>query len=376
MTGAILLGLVSTAGITLALHRWCRLPLAVAPALAIACLMIVLYAGAMAGWLKGTADILFAAGLAWFACELALAMRERWSSPLLQPGIIVPALLCALLYWRLRDASFVDWDDFSQWGMGSREMLERHKLVDGSSLVMLKDYPQATTLFHYFCLRLAGASEGGIMVAHAWLQVWPVAAALSGLSWRDLAVAVFLMAGVVFSVLVLGLGFHTAMVDHVVSVFFACTLICYLILQRSGASILWLAPLLFVLPLLKRAGFFFALVIVAAVAVDFVICRWEQRAKIVSLSAIAALAVRLAAPAAARLSWQRHLDAHGIGLTFPVEHTSVSRLLHEWSAQGSPQAQTVWRNFFAALSSRALSQTTAPNIPRCPPRPIRSSPLP
>jgi len=128
----ILVGLLTLVGLTLAVHRVTRIPLSVAAPQAISSIIICLYLCALAGILWLGSLLLFFFGLSWCAGEFIRVWRDRWATPLLRPDLFLLVIFSVLLYWPLHHATFVLWDDFGHWGLGSREMFFRHQLPDNS----------------------------------------------------------------------------------------------------------------------------------------------------------------------------------------------------------------------------------------------------
>jgi hypothetical protein len=348
----ILLGLAAIAGFGLVLRRFARLPAAVCLPIAVAFVVTFAYAGALASQLRPASQILLAAGLACFAFEIIVAVARR-SSPLFRPEIAIPLMLCVAMVWRLHDATFVAWDDFSHWALASREMLARHRLPDAATILQMPWYPPAINLFHYVTLGAAAAPEGDIIAAHCAMLILPLACLFHGLRWQQWHVALALVAGLYFALTVLGLGFQTAMSDHVISVFAAAALICWLILRRCGRNPAWVLPLLLVLVLIKEFGAFFAAVLGLMMAVDFALRRHEHRQTILLPTALVAAAM-MVAPLAAMATWGAHLKANGIAAD--RSNLSLAKLQQEWSSSGTETSKAVHSNFLNAFWQRPLSQ--------------------
>jgi hypothetical protein len=369
----MLSGLAAIVGLALVLHRYSRLPVAVCPALAVALVILIVYAGALAGHLRLTTQALFAIGLAFFAFEAAMAARERFGSAFFQPSMAIPLILCMALSWRLRDATFIVWDDFTTWALASKEMFARHGLVGADTNVIVGWYPPAVNLFHYFVLAAAPQTEGNVMAAHAALLILPLACLFHGLTWRQWPLALAFVAAIYFALTILGLGFQTAMADHVLGVFCTAAVICYLILRHADRSVVWIAPLLFTLTLIKVTGGFFAGMAGLTMALDCALHQRERGKEILRPTAIVLL-VALAAPLVAAASWRAHLSATGVNP--PSTDVTLARLVHEWSPSGSETSKAIRENFLEALWRRSKPTIDPDKLSASRPAPTSEIPQP
>src|SRR5262245_4539789 len=349
----ILLGLLALIGLTLAIHRATRVSLAVAPPIDVSLVIIVLYLCALLGALWLGAMLLLLLGLSWSAWQLIRVRRDQWTSPLLQPQLLLLIIFSLLLYWPLQHATFVFWDDFGHWGLGSREMFFRHQLPDNSSILFLKDYPPGSWLFHYFILRLAEPTEGNIITAHSWLLIWPLAPIFFQLQWRHLFLGIAPVAGAYLFITVLGPGLQTALVDHVLSVFFASSLMAYFCLRIEDRNPIWIAPVLISLPLIKDAGVLLSGIAIAVIALDFVLFQRELGRPIWRRATVAGLIFLVVTPVAAMASWRWHVHASDLRASYPIEGVTLDQLLDEWSSE---RARAIRRIFFTAVPEQPLSQ--------------------
>jgi hypothetical protein len=353
----LLLSLIAFLGLAAGLARVARLPIAVVPAVAMSLIICALYLASLVGALRAAGLVLHAAGLLLVLGEVVALARNRVLPAYVQSAIVIPLLCSLFLWWRLHDVSLIEWDDFATWALVSKEILARDRVTDASSLMMVKEYPPATNLFHYFVLRLSDFHEGKLLTAHAWLLVWPLAPLFYCLKWKHAGAALLLVIGAFVALHTLGLGFRNAMVDHVLSVFFASAIVSYFILAQEDRSPLWLLPTLAVLPLIKPIGIFLAMTAVLAVSVDYVL-RWrERKVRPRWLYALVGLVLLALAPMAAKASWELHLATINAETNWPVQKLTLGNVLHEWSPSGSDSSKRIVANFLNAISERPISRT-------------------
>ena len=349
----ILFGLAAWVGVWLATHRLARIPLAASQMAALGILIATLWLAAMCGALRPVTWLAFAAGLGWLTAEIwLLSDRRDKQSPLLRPEILAYLCGCIILWWKLHGAEFNSWDDFGHWGLSSRELLTTDQLPGENSLVMYKDYPPASTLFHYFCLLWAPPSDGNIMTANSWILLLPIGGLLAGFRWYSLVGIIAAVVANVAAIEMLGVGFQTAMVDSLLGVVFAGCLISYFTLREAGGSTLWVAPALFVLPLFKDSGVLLAELAVLIIAVDMAATAFKSGRP--SMRMLATVVGLVAAPLIARRAWQWYVDMNGFKHIFPVQQATVAGILHELSGQASDHSKAVRDAFSTALLQTPL----------------------
>lgn len=303
-----------------------------------AAIISLLYVGAFVG-------ILFWATGAVVLAGVALAVRVAWRSldgslarPRLNVGVISFLAAVVLVGWRLRHAAFLGWDEFSHWGLASREIILNHALPGRVSPVLLRDYPPAASLFHYF-VAVGDLSEPTLYRAHALLALSALAA-LCGRGRRWLAPVTVVFG--YFGLYAFCRGFQTLDVDHLVALFFGCGLGAYFVWD-DDSRILRLIPVVFVLPLLKAVGLLLAILLVGIVGCD----RWFAHDR--RSGTRVSLALLVLAPILASASWSAHVRHLAAPTSFPIR-PSASAVIDALSPEPlSPRARATRAAFSDAL---------------------------
>ena len=98
-------------------------------------------------FVAGTLGFLPAAAVAVFVAGLALLVydRLRHIHAFRDAGFLFFALCCAGLFLLLRRAEYVEWDNFSHWGLISRLLLQKNAFPDSrDGIVIFTSYPPGT----------------------------------------------------------------------------------------------------------------------------------------------------------------------------------------------------------------------------------------
>jgi len=255
--------LLSIAGYVLLLGRFTRWPPAALPAVVVSSMVLALYASALVGALKPGAWIIFSGGLGALVATMVplragLAAARRTAA---DPGIAI-LVVCALLFWiRMHNAAYHNWDEFSHWGVVTKEILRLDGLPISSSPLMFLSYPPGAALFQYYFALFAGYSEGLTIFAQAIVTLSMLALLLQGLDWsRPVAIVATSLAGVLL-VLVLGNGLKNILIDHLVGVCFGGAIAMYIVAPgRDLGAAARALPIIMMLPLLKAVGMFLAVI--------------------------------------------------------------------------------------------------------------------
>lgn len=133
------------------------------PISVIAALGLVLYAGALLGFLKTTASILYVGGLGCFGWQMihGKVCLPKWNTfrVCFFAGTIVFGSL--ILSMRL-----LHYDNFSHWALIVKYLLSVDALPEADSvLVSFRDYPPGCSLFIYYVCRFLGRSQSVMLLA-------------------------------------------------------------------------------------------------------------------------------------------------------------------------------------------------------------------
>ncbi len=288
----------------------------------------------------------------------------------------------ALLFWvNFHHLSLVTWDEFSFWGVYVKELLDLHNF-SGAETPGHKDYTRITSLFQYYVLTNTVPEEGLIYFAHFLFLIAPLTIYFIHLSWKDFPLILLLGLLSIFLIESLGLGFASIYVDHLLSVWFAMTILVYFNYLTSpryiiGHKTLLLFPILFVLPLIKKTGFNLAIIFSVLLLGDIflkLIHRYKNvgyhniaviisRSKFQIMLTMIGLVFILSAAPLAHYSWKARNQALGISEGFSLANVTFPQILHSFSKEASQKESTIIENFLMKLvESNSLSFSTVKRI--------------
>lgn len=276
--------LLILAGLCYGLARWCRVPAGITPAAAVGLIVGVLFLADFAALLRQASLLLTGLGIAggihgfsavWRVRGDGMRRGGRQQAGLLWGSVVV---LFFVLYAINRKQMFHEWDEFSHWGSVIRTLVEANTFHFAPNPLYFQDYPPGTALFTYFVLGVLGYSEGGayfsyalILLAHC-VPLWDLARRRG-----PIALTLTIAASLVL-VRLLGHGWASVLIDHILSVCFVGLLTAYLVIREEKGTRWPLAMLFISLVLAKHAGTSLALVACAAMVIDaFVIAATSPR---------------------------------------------------------------------------------------------------
>jgi hypothetical protein len=229
------------------------------PAIIIAGIVSILYLMGLGNHLFQGAQALFWAGIIFFIVSLILLLfkDKRRGLKALSPGIVIFLLSFLLGYLALQGAHYRNWDEFSHWGLASKEMLFTNSLAKPGGAVQFLDYPPGISLFHYFFLLNSPMEmEAGTYIAHLVLLLAPLTIFFYRIEWRDWKKILLILLIVPCIVVTLGNGFRSIYSDQLLSVYSAALIIGYVRLADGPkCRMLLLLPIFFLLPMIKKTGY-------------------------------------------------------------------------------------------------------------------------
>ena len=251
------------------------------PSVISACIVSILYFMALNGHLLLGAKGIFLAGLAFFALSLCLtaftASRDKARVlNTLSPGIVLFLLALLTGYLALQDARYRNWDEFSHWGLASKEMLITDSFAMPDGAVQFIDYPPGINLFHYFTVSNSHMeTEAGTYVGQLILLLAPLVIFFYRINWRDWRKILLILLVVPFVIITLGNGFRSIYSDQLLSVYFAMVIVGYMYMDgRQDMRILMLSPLISLLPMLKKTGYLLSWFAIAIFLADQALGAW------------------------------------------------------------------------------------------------------
>jgi hypothetical protein len=367
----LLVFLASFVGWCFLLTRLARCPIEVTPLLAGSSIILVLYAGALAGALAPTAKAVAAGGIAALAYSIVMARRHGDAPDVFCPGFVLFAVGAILLWLKVRSTSFHAWDEFSHWGYFPRELSATNRLPDADSQLILKNYPPGSGLFQYLVGLLMGMTEGHTIFAQDFLLLCGVTTLFQGARWKQWRALAALLICATLLIFMLGPGLRVSTMDHLLGVYFGAGIAVYLLDRATPQRPLLALPVCCVLPLLKAVGLLMAALIALFILIDQIVqaasrspaapdadpgVSWGRRAFV-----WAGIVVVFALPIAVDQSWQVHLRHYHWDSLYTVNQLSMGQVVRGLVAGAgpSPRETTIITNFKGALATLGVG---APSI--------------
>jgi len=219
------------------------------------------------------AHLLFYIGLVFFTAYFIICFAKRQTpyAEMFPPGMIIFICYFVFLYIVCQKLSYCNWDEFSHWGIITKNTVLTNSLVNSESCIYLKCYPPGISLFHYFITSIIGYSEGMVYFAQNIFLVSSFMALFQRIKWKQFyfLIMVFLIThNLVF--IFGGLRTGSLTVDHIVGAVFGMSIASYFLFKGSDKGrIGHLIPVLFFLPLIKDIGLFLSMCVCLIIVLDY-----------------------------------------------------------------------------------------------------------
>jgi len=263
-----LLPFFSIVGIAALLQVISRRSMAICIFVAVALTTDLLYLAGLCGCLLLVSRAVLFAGLLAFPVAAIVAVLKHQQRALarafLSPGFAVFSAAALVFRTGYSNLTYHWWDEFSHWGRAVRELLLTDALPARRTVLLFQDYPPGAPLFEYFILRHTGTySEAAVYFGHFLLLIAPLIVFLDSRTWRALAWTVIMFFGTVLLMFVHWDPLTTLNMDMVIAANFAASIFLVTLYPARLSTVALLSPVLFLMPLLKPSGLFFALVCIA-----------------------------------------------------------------------------------------------------------------
>lgn len=337
------ISLLSILGLTLCYSRLFKITFEIAIFLTVAFITCVLYLASLYEVINLVSKLLICIGLGLFTIFIGSIFFEKSQHSFIKSelrSIFFYIILIALLWLRLSSQKFILWDDFSHWGLASKDLYFTDALPLLGGVVHFLDYPPAGSLFNYFVLSIPDNlglqqqktfSEGAALFAQSIVIVSALFPAI-GYAFRKKRVLIGLIISSTLLLSLFAFGFTpaTLMIDLVVAAYFGGAVAAYITLERSLSSVILLIPVLICLVLLKSVGLFLSSLVMMIIALDQVYIQYIRHKTEVNQSSswkelIISLALLICLPLAiinVNLSWKHHVNELGAQTTFKTKVTA------------------------------------------------------
>lgn len=232
------------------------------PLTALCLVILVLFAGALAGCLLPAALALYGAGLALFGFFL-IADRRAFSF-ILHPAFLVFCALSVGVAVCTHGVLPDQYDNYTHWALIMKTMYRTDALPTPDTLVTFTDYPPAAALFGYYVMRCTAFGEDVMLTAQGMLVSASVAAMFAGCRfcrpWRMFSA--FLTAAAMLSVIPANLS--NLYVDSLLGCLAAAAsaMVFWNSRAAGGGQVLPVCACLSVLVLTKQSGALLAVFVV------------------------------------------------------------------------------------------------------------------
>lgn len=354
-----LLTLVPILGFSAFLARSLRLGHAQALLCAVAAIVLFTYTGGLVGVLWWSALAVCLAGSALLAFEL---MRRAKTGSLLVPVPMTYGLLIlfSALFWLIHGKSeYLYYDEFSHWGVFTKEMLAYDAFWGADTNALHPRYPPGAPLWQYLFNVFRTPTEGTVYLGQFVLLITPFLVLWNRLRWRQVPWILSILALCLLLLTDFGHGVSSLFIDHVLAAWFIGTILCYVAdRHRSiGRLAVYSAPLA-LLALLKGTGFLFALaaagIIVAITLYDI----WRKRSLEIgrgAWQAVAALLILIGPAALGVQAWNVNRDRIDTGHDLQAVGSIARGLSGETGADPAIRAE-VTRRFVDVVLHQQLSK--------------------
>lgn len=309
---------------------------AMAPLAAMSCIVLFVFAGALAHVMIAVELVLLAAGLVCVLWMIRLKSRVLWHADLL-----VFVFAWAAMALRYSQSLLIAYDDYSHWGMIVRHLLSHGRLPGPQDvLISFQSYPPGAALWADYMCRFTGRSDGTMLAAQAglvlagWMPLFELAGGCAS-AVRRLSAAVMTVIG-----LSLFQGTASMMVDNLIAAL-AVGALGMMVHQRREPHAWLVGMVLALLAISKDSGLFFA----GILALVYAFFHWKKAGLRVWIPV--GLPV-----VATRAAWFAHIK-----LAFPAADTSRHALtLENMRAMGADKS---YADIFE-IGRRVASQAVDP----------------
>jgi hypothetical protein len=221
-----------------------------------------------------------------FVCSIILTILAiyltrkefKWVfAQIFSPSFIIFLFMFTLLGYLSRSWLFSEWDEYSHWGIFAKAMYFENKFPAQVDFVIIwPHYPPGMTIFQYYVTKLAGYSERAVFFAQNIVVLSAAVATLGAINWKKSYLAIGSIYFCYWSIYFWGYRINTLYMDGILGVVFGASIVAYYgDEKRDWTAVLKIAPVLFVLPLIKQLGIVFALIIVGIIIFDRIIIKGD-----------------------------------------------------------------------------------------------------
>jgi len=397
----LLLKFLALAGYTFLGVALLRLRAELANFLVVSSMICALYVFSMTGLLLPGYWVLLIGGWIAFACAARFALRRPGiAGDFLTPGW-VSYQACVLYYsYLVCDTVPVYWDEFAYWGLSAKEMLQTNALLDHNALSQHLDYPPGAQLMAYFVTKAVPSYEQGFYTSHFVIGASALWTLSANVRWKDVYWTPFLAVICLYLYATFNRAPANLQVEVLLGAYLGGTVSSYFLGSLRGFTLLALAPALFALSLIKPFGFVFALVAVMLIGLHGAIEHFlsastrgptdrsshgagsargsdepvghdaeiphgrglRAPAWLMAGARLVPVLALLAAPIAAKISWEVRVARLGVEKEFPVAGITYEKVHEVFSSEASRYHRRVRRTFLNKFNTAQIGGSVRPRV--------------
>lgn len=356
-----LLALLPLLGFTLFLQRKWSFTASQALVLAVSSWLLLAFTGGLLALLKPVSMAIWIAGAIVLINEVRLLLRDQPEGGI-EPVIGLFVLFCAGFWLVHHDSRYFYFDEFGHWGIFIKDMWALDTFWQADSNALHRRYPPGAQVWQYAFTIFAPKVDASAYFAQFVLLIAPLMVLFERLTWKQPVWILGLVIAAVIGLSNFGHGIASLYVDHLVSTWFAGTLLIFMHGGRSAPIrlLLLLALPITVLTLLKDAGFAFALAAAAIIGAIVFADRVVPRRALPSLGLAALLTFALVAPSIVSLTvWSMNRDAGGVETETQSLSGVVRGVIHGDTVLSAEQSALVGERFRQVFLHQQLSKDEA-----------------
>ena len=247
---------LSMFGYLIMLLKKTRLKIEFIPIIIFSAISVILCLAGILNILLIVTNILFLSGIALLIYYLfKKELKISYLKEIITPGIIIFILASIYFMFFLRGTKLVHYDNFTHWGLITREMLRFDRLPNFTSeFITFQSYPPGSACFIYYVCRIIGNTEGCMMFAQSLLLLAGITTLFAFCNKKNyIGYVLVLLSGVYF--LTSNIPIYDLLVDTLLPV--AGLAATAIILFYRDKSVYYALPVLCMTVIIKNSGLFF-----------------------------------------------------------------------------------------------------------------------
>lgn len=291
-----------------------------------------------------------------------LKKRQDVLAYFLKPGLLFYILMFAWVWWINNGRMYLNWDEFSHWGLVVKNMVFFDRFGNYSdSTVMFRGYPPATALWQYFVCKVGrDFNEANVYRAMGWLMTSMFLPVMKRLEWKRLLYGlVSIVIIVVFPEMFIKSYITLLYVDVILGIIYLYLLFSsFQEEQQDLFSCIRYGVTLAILCLTKASGLFLAIIFLAILIAKSLITDWKdtggrRRNMWLWLSSLSGILF-------GKFSWSIYLRATSTAEAWNTSGVTFRNIINLLRGEGQEYQYQVVHNFLDKLRFSAFREYIYP----------------